>query len=115
MARKLGQAEVAAWRRRIEEQARSEPTQEGDCRKHGPSLHACRAWKYREAGDRRVRDAKRRDVAVKFVPLRAAPTEPRAEQRVESVLGEGRVVGLRPDFDEETLIRVVRALSRATC
>jgi hypothetical protein len=48
MAKKLGQVEIAAWRRRIEEQGRCGLTQEGYCRKHGVSLHAFRAWKYRK-------------------------------------------------------------------
>jgi hypothetical protein len=113
MAKKLGRETLLEWRRHVAAQAASGLTHERYCRERGLSLHAFRAWKYRTAGPSRQRSPAKPDAPMKFVALRVAPA--REAGPVEVVLGGGRVVRVGAGFDEETLVRVVRALEGAAC
>lgn len=68
---------------------------------------ACWAWKLRrEEADR----SSLQDQGRGFVEL--VPKEGEAVGRIEIVLGSGRRVVIAEEFDEERLVRVVRALER---
>jgi hypothetical protein len=107
------------------------------CRRHDLSQLTMRGWIYKPALKRAI-EAARREAPVQaaeaprattpagpspspaFLPVRfaeatAASRPPADRAAIEVVLGGGRRVAVGPQFDEETLRRVVVALESGPC
>jgi hypothetical protein len=111
---------AAYWTRLIAEWRSSGLTQAEFCRNRGLALYTFRDWLYKRLPNRAPRDRSQpRTAPPRFLPVRlvatTAGTPQPAHQPIEVLLDGGRRIAIAPDFDAETLRRVIAALEGPTC
>lgn len=95
------------WRQRFALWRQSGLTIRGFCDQHGLSQASFYAWR-RELLRRDARRAPTDPSATTFVPVQVVSTPPTTP--LELVLTDGRIVRVTPDFDADTLRRLLATL-----